>query len=111
MYPGNERVIWVEIIQRRIQDGFSILIPVADALQMFGENPKLSRITAVPQAHPQLRLILIIMEKPDKGTPSVNDNIDRELPRSRNSLEEPSIISSRQSGRLTQSTIPYRLKK
>ena len=78
---------------------------------MFGENLNLSRITAVPQAHPQLRLILIIMEKPDKGTPSVNDNIDRELPRSRNSLEEPSIISSRQSGRLTQSTIPYRLKK
>ena len=57
-------------MQRRIQDGFRILLPAADTVQVFGAKLKISRITAVPQEHLQLRLILNLLEKPEKGTPS-----------------------------------------
>ena len=45
-------------MQRRIKYGFSIFLPSADAIRMFGENLKLSRITDMPQAHRRLRLII-----------------------------------------------------
>ena len=38
-------------VQRRIKDGFRILLPAADAIQLFGEKLKLSCIAAVTQAH------------------------------------------------------------
>ena len=38
-------------IQRRVQDGFSILLPVADAVRGFGAKIKLPCIAVVPQAH------------------------------------------------------------
>ena len=66
-------------IQQRIQDGSSILLHAADTLRMFGEKLKLSRIVAVPQAHIRPRPILDLLEKPDKGTPSVNNTADREV--------------------------------
>ena len=65
-------------MHRSIKDGFSILFPAADAVRLFGDNLKLSRISAVPQAHRYLRLILTFSVKPDVGTPSVNDITDRE---------------------------------
>ena len=48
-------------------------------MRIFGENIKLSRIAEVPQAQFQTRLILNLPEKPDEGTPSVNDTTDREF--------------------------------
>ena len=66
-------------IKPRVQDGFSILFLAAAAVQIFGENLKLSRITAVPQAHFRLRLILNLLAKPDKGMPSVNNTTGREV--------------------------------
>ena len=47
-------------------------------MRLFGENLKLSRIVEVPQAHRRPRLIFNLLEKPDVGTPSVNNNTDRE---------------------------------
>ena len=46
---------------------------------MFGEQLKLSRIAAVPQAQRRPRLILNLLTPPDKETPSVNDTTDREI--------------------------------
>ena len=66
-------------MQQMVQDGFSILLPAADAVQIFVETLKLSRIAAVPQAQLQLRLILNLSAQPDKITPSINDTIDREI--------------------------------
>ena len=65
-------------MQRRIKDGYSILLPVADAIRLFGDRPKLSCITAVPQAHRRPRLILDLLAQPDSDTPSVNKTTDRE---------------------------------
>ena len=48
-------------MHRRNKDGFSILLPAADAIQLFGERLKLSRIAAVPQAHFCPRLILNLL--------------------------------------------------
>ena len=59
------------------QDGFRILLPAADAVQIFSMNPKLSRIAAVPQAHRQPRLIFNLLENPNDGTTSVNVTSDR----------------------------------
>ena len=50
-------------MQRRVQDGCRIFLPNEDVVQMFGDKLKLSRITVVPQAHCQLRLILDLSEK------------------------------------------------
>ena len=66
-------------MQRRVQDGFSILLPVADAVRIFGVKLKHSRITLVPQANIRLRLILNLLENPNKGTPSVKKTTDREV--------------------------------
>ena len=38
-------------MQRRIKYGFSILLPAAGAIRLFGEKLKLSHIAAMPQAH------------------------------------------------------------
>ena len=76
--PEMAAFIWGEM-QQRIQDGFSILFPAADAVHMFGSNIKLSCIAAVPRAHCQPCLILKLLEKSDEGTPSVNDTNDREF--------------------------------
>ena len=65
-------------MQRRIKDDFRILLPVSDAIQLFGERLKLSRIGAMPQANHCPQLILNLSEKPDSDTPSVNDTTDRE---------------------------------
>ena len=46
---------------------------------MFGEQLKLSRIAAVPQAQRRPRLILNLSAPPDKETPSFNDTTDREI--------------------------------
>ena len=66
-------------MQSRVQDGFSILLPMADALSMFRDNLNISCITEFPQAHFQPRLILNLLAKPNYGTPSVNDTTDREV--------------------------------
>ena len=65
-------------MQRRIKDGFSILLPAVDAVRLFGDDMKLSCIAAVHQAHLHPRLILNLLEKPDVCTPSVNDTTNRE---------------------------------
>ena len=58
--------------------GFSILLPVADAVRLFRENLKHSRIAAVPQAHRRPRLILNLSAQPESNTLSVNETINRE---------------------------------
>ena len=65
-------------MQRMIKDGFSILLPVAYGIRLFGEKLKLSLIAAMPRAHHRPRLILNLLEQPDSDTPSVNDTTDRE---------------------------------
>ena len=65
-------------MQQRIKDGFSILLPEADAIRLFGEKLKLSRIAAVPLAHRHLRLILNLSAHPDANTPSINESTNRE---------------------------------
>ena len=69
--------IWGEL-RWRIKDGFIVLLPAADAMQLFGERLKLSCITAVPQAHRRPRLILNLLAQPDSNTLSVNETTDRE---------------------------------
>ena len=65
-------------MQRRIKDGFSFLLPAADAVQLLGEKLDLTHITVVPQAHCRPHLILNLSARPDVGTPSVNNTTDRE---------------------------------
>ena len=65
-------------LRRRIKDGLSILLPAADAMRLFGDKLKLSRIAAVPQAHRRPRLILNLSAQPDLNTLSVNETTDRE---------------------------------
>ena len=65
-------------MQQRIKDGFSILLSAADAISLFGENLKLSRIAAVPQANLRPRLILNLTEQPDSDMPRINKTTDRE---------------------------------
>ena len=65
-------------MQWSIKDGFSILLPAADAIRLFGENLNISCITAVPQAHCRLRLILNLLSHPESDTSSVNETTDRE---------------------------------
>ena len=66
-------------MQRRLQDGFSIFLPAADAVRMFGGNHKLSHIAMVPQVHRQPHLILKFSVKLDESTPSANSTTDNEL--------------------------------
>ena len=65
-------------LRRRIKDGFSILLPAADVMRLFGKKLKLSRIAAVPQAHRCPRLILNLSAQRDSNTLSVNETTDRE---------------------------------
>ena len=65
-------------LRRRIKGGFSILLPAADAMRLFGEKLKLSRIAAVPQAYRHSRLILNLSAQPNSNTLSVNETTDRE---------------------------------
>ena len=64
-------------MQRRIKDGFSILLPAVYAIRMFGGKIKLSNIAAVPQAHLRPRLILNLPAPPDSDMTSVNNTNDR----------------------------------
>ena len=66
-------------IQKRVQDGFIILLPVEDAVQIFGENLKLSCITTLPHTRHQPCLILNLLEKPDEGIPGINSTNDTEI--------------------------------
>ena len=45
-----------------VRDGFSILLPEADAARLFGDKLKMSCIAAVPQEHRRLRLVLNLSE-------------------------------------------------
>ena len=38
-------------LNQRVRDGFSILLPAADAVRLFGDNLKLSRITVVTEEY------------------------------------------------------------
>ena len=73
--PDMVHFIWWEM-HWRVQDGFSILLTAEDAVQVFGEKLKLSRIEAVPLAHCRPRLILSFLSQLDKETPSVNNTTD-----------------------------------
>ena len=72
------RFIFVEI-HRKVQDIFSILLPAADAVCIFGEKHKIYCIMEVPQAHLRQHLILNLLTKPDKGTPSINNTTNRDV--------------------------------
>ena len=72
------RFIWGEI-QQRYKYGFSILLTAEDSVRVFGEQFKLSRITAVPQALLCPRPILNLLAQPDKETLSINDITNREI--------------------------------
>ena len=65
-------------LQRKIKDGFSILLPAADAMRQCGEKLKLYCIATVPQAYRHPRLILNLLAQPDSNTLSVNETTDRE---------------------------------
>ena len=65
--------------QHRVRDGFNILLPEADAVRLFREKLKVSRIAAVPQEHRRPRLILNLSAQPNKGTPIVNETTVREI--------------------------------
>ena len=67
------------LIQRRIKDGFSILLTAVDAFQLFGEKMNISRIVVVPQEHRRPRLIFNLSENPDLGMLSVNNTTAREV--------------------------------
>ena len=64
-------------MQHRAHYGFRILLPVVDAVHIFGEKLKISHITAVSQVQLRPRFILNLRAKPDKGTPSVNDTTNK----------------------------------
>ena len=64
-------------MQKYIWDCFRIILPAADVVRVFVDKLKLSRIAASPQEHLRLRLILKLSAKPNEGTTSVNDTIDR----------------------------------
>ena len=66
-------------MERMVQDGFSILRPAADAVQIFRERLNISRIVVIPHAEILLRLILNLSAQPDKGTTSVNNTIERDI--------------------------------
>ena len=75
--PEMNVFIWGEM-QRRIKDGFNILLPVVDIIRLFGEKLKLFRVAKVIQAHHRLHLILNLSAHPDANKPSVNESTDRE---------------------------------
>ena len=68
-----------EEMWQRVQNGFSIILIVADAVRVFGDKLKVSCIVAVPQEHHQPRLIIKPPENLNEGTPSANNTTDREF--------------------------------
>ena len=60
-------------MQQRVQDGFRILLPAADAVRLFGDNMKLYCIAAVSQDNHSPRLITNLLAQPNEGTPIVNN--------------------------------------
>ena len=62
-----------------VRDDFSILLPAAEAIKVLGGKFKLSHIAAVPQEHPQPRLILNLSVNPKEGILSVNDTTERDV--------------------------------
>ena len=78
MHPRDGRV-HPRDMHWSLQDGFSLLLPAADTVQILGESINISRIAMVPQANHQPHLILNLSEKSDKGTPSVNETAEREV--------------------------------
>ena len=66
-------------MQQRVQDVFSILLPVVGEVRIFGERLNISRIMELPQAHIQPRLILNLLSQTDKHMPSVNNTMNREI--------------------------------
>ena len=85
-------------VQKRVQDGFIVHLPMAEAVHIFGERLKISLIASVPQAHIRLRLILNLSEKTYEGTPSVNDTTEMEIALESIQLGERPHVSSKQSG-------------
>ena len=63
-------------MKRRVNDGFSILVPAAGKVRIFGERLKLFCIPVVPQGQRQPLFILNIMAQPDKGTHIINATTD-----------------------------------
>ena len=61
-----------------IKDGLIILLPVVDAVRLFGEKLNLSCIAEEPKAHLCPRLTLNLSKKRDVGTPSVNNTTTRD---------------------------------
>ena len=98
--------IWGNM-QRNIKDGLSILLPASDTLQLFGENCKLSRIAAAPQAYPHLYLNLNLSEKLYVGTPSFHNTTDREAAQESLQFGTPPV-SRRWSGRQTRPRVRTR---
>ena len=60
-------------LRRQVQDVFIVLLYSKNAVRLFEEKLKLSRIVAVPQYQRRPRLILKFLAPPDKETPSVNN--------------------------------------
>ena len=88
-------------MQRRIKDGFSILLPAADVIRLFGERLKLSCIAAVPQAHCRPHLIINLLVQPDSDMPSVNETIYREAALESLQFGRSFPVSCRRYGRRT----------
>ena len=78
MRPGHGCFTWGEI-QRRVQDVFDILLTAEDNVQIFGEQLKISCISAVPQSRCCPRIILNLSSQLDKETLSVNNTTDRDI--------------------------------
>ena len=60
--PEANTFTWGDM-QRRIKDSFIILLTEEDAMRLFGDTLKLTRIAALYQAHRQPRLIINLSEK------------------------------------------------
>ena len=66
-------------MRQLVRDEFIILLPATDAVRLLGYKLDLSGISAFPQEHLRLCLILILTAQPDDSTPSVSDTMDREV--------------------------------
>ena len=66
-------------MRQSVRYALRILLLVTGTFRLFGGMLKLSRISAVPQKHRRPLRILNLSEKPNVGTPSVNNTTDREV--------------------------------
>ena len=73
------RVLICKEMHQSIRYVFIILFPAADVVRVFGDKRKLSRITAVPQEHRRPRLIIKLLENPNKGTQGANNTTEMEV--------------------------------